>query len=111
MDSCASIQVIEKTNQLTNTKASMQRPTTLSGLLAIGAADAIAISAPDSAPLTYAQLRDTVAQTGLSLRNAQIGATDRVAIVLPNGPEMAVAFVSVAAHAAAAPLNPAYRAD
>ena len=36
------------------------------------------------------------------------GITTRVAIVLPNGPEMAVAFVGVAAAAICAPLNPAY---
>ena len=40
-----------------------------------------------------------------------IGRGDRVAIVLPNGPEMATAFVSVAAGATTAPLNPAYRAE
>ena len=40
-----------------------------------------------------------------------VGRGDRVAIVLPNGPEMAAAFLSVAAAAAAAPLNPAYRQD
>ena len=40
-----------------------------------------------------------------------IGRGDRVAIVLPNGPEMATAFLSVAAAATTAPLNPAYRAD
>ncbi|TGU42979.1 long-chain fatty acid--CoA ligase, partial [bacterium M00.F.Ca.ET.152.01.1.1] len=30
---------------------------------------------------------------------------------LPNGPEMATAFIAVAAAASTAPLNPAYRAD
>jgi acyl-CoA synthetase (AMP-forming)/AMP-acid ligase II len=40
-----------------------------------------------------------------------IGATERVAIVLPNGPEMAVAFVTVAQSATTAPLNPAYKED
>ena len=40
-----------------------------------------------------------------------IGRGDRVAIVLPNGPEMATAFLAVAAGATTAPLNPAYRAD
>jgi acyl-CoA synthetase (AMP-forming)/AMP-acid ligase II len=40
-----------------------------------------------------------------------IGRNDRVAIVLPNGPEMATAFLSVAACATTAPLNPAYRAE
>ena len=34
-----------------------------------------------------------------------------MAIVLLNEPEMATAFVSVAAAATTAPLNPAYRAD
>ena len=40
-----------------------------------------------------------------------IGRNDRVAIVLPNGPEMAAAFVAIAAGATTAPLNPAYKAD
>ena len=43
--------------------------------------------------------------------NAKGSAGDRVAIVLDNGPEMAAAFLCVAAGATAAPLNPAYRAD
>ncbi|MCB2117643.1 MAG: AMP-binding protein, partial [Rhodobacteraceae bacterium] len=34
-----------------------------------------------------------------------------VAIVLPNGPEMATAFVTIAQAAATAPLNPAYRQE
>jgi amino acid adenylation domain-containing protein/non-ribosomal peptide synthase protein (TIGR01720 family) len=40
-----------------------------------------------------------------------LGCHDRVALVLPNGPEMAVACLAVAAGAACAPLNPAYSAD
>jgi oxalate---CoA ligase len=44
------------------------------------------------------------------LRNRGIGRSDRVAIVLPNGPEMAAAFLSVSAVATCAPLNPAYQA-
>ena len=36
---------------------------------------------------------------------------DRVAIVLPNGPDAAVGFLGVAAVAAAAPLNPTYSRD
>jgi acyl-CoA synthetase (AMP-forming)/AMP-acid ligase II/acyl carrier protein len=39
-----------------------------------------------------------------------VGRNDRVAIVLPNGPEMAVAFLAVTAGATSAPLNPAYGA-
>ena len=40
-----------------------------------------------------------------------IGRNDRVAIVLPNGPEMAAAFIAIACGATTAPLNPAYRAE
>ncbi len=39
-----------------------------------------------------------------------LGRQDRVAIVLANGPEMAVAFLAVTAGATCAPLNPSYRA-
>ena len=53
-------------------------------------------------------LANSVAGT---LAGLGIGAGDRVAIVLPNGPEMATAFLSVAAVSCAAPLNPAYKAD
>ena len=31
--------------------------------------------------------------------------------MLPNGPEMATAFIAIASGATAAPLNPAYKAD
>ncbi|MEX0758071.1 MAG: acyl--CoA ligase, partial [Tistlia sp.] len=48
---------------------------------------------------------------GSALAARGIAAGDRVAIVLPNGPEMAAAFLGVASHASAAPLNPAYRAE
>ncbi len=40
-----------------------------------------------------------------------MGRNDRVAIVLDNGPEMAAAFLCVAAGSTAAPLNPVYRAE
>ena len=40
-----------------------------------------------------------------------VGRGDRVAIVLPNGPEMATAFVTIAQTATTAPLNPAYRQE
>ena len=40
-----------------------------------------------------------------------IGANDRVAIVLDNGPEMAAAFLGIGSAATAAPLNPTYRAE
>ena len=44
------------------------------------------------------------------LNASGVGRNDRVAIVLPDGPEMVVAFLSIAAGATSAPLNPGYRA-
>ncbi|HEY2806810.1 MAG TPA: acyl--CoA ligase [Gemmatimonadales bacterium] len=84
---------------------------TLGDLLAVGAADAPALSAPDGVPLSYAALRAQVDATRAALVAHGIERGDRVAIVHENGPEMAALFLGVASAAAAAPLNPAYRAD
>ena len=84
---------------------------TLRGLIAAGEDEAIAIAGHDAPPLTYAALRALVDRTAASLNDLGVGRGDRVAIVLPNGPGMATAFLCVAATAAAAPLNPAYRQD
>jgi acyl-CoA synthetase (AMP-forming)/AMP-acid ligase II len=83
---------------------------TIPALLARGEADAPAIGAPDRPALTYAGLRDLVERTVTALNGMGIGCGDRVAIVLPNGPEMAAAFVAIACGATTAPLNPGYRA-
>jgi len=82
---------------------------TLSELLAAGAADRPAIRAPERPPLSYAGLRALAERTLASLNAMGIGRGDRVAIVLPNGPEMAAAFVAIAGAATTAPLNPAYK--
>lgn len=79
--------------------------------LAAGADDAPAISAPDRITLTHGGLRRLISETAAQLHALGLGRGDRVAIVLANGPEMASAFVAVAAAASTAPLNPAYRAD
>jgi acyl-CoA synthetase (AMP-forming)/AMP-acid ligase II len=73
--------------------------------------DAVAITAPDRLPLTYAQLLAQVENVKETLNACGVGRNDRVVIVLDNGPEMAVAFVGVASCCTAVPLNPAYRAD
>lgn len=91
--------------------ASAGQPTTISNLLKIGAADAPAIGAPERKDLTYAGLNALVRDSGRALAGAGIGPGDRVGIVLANGPAMASCFIAVAAHATAAPLNPAYRED
>ena len=74
-------------------------------------ADALAILAPGRRPLTYGRLLDQVERTGRALRGLGVGRNERVALVLPNGPEMAAAFAGVAAAATCAPLNPTYRAN
>lgn len=68
-----------------------------------------AILGLDRAPLTYAALTAQVRDTGAWLNRQGISRSDRVAVALPNGPEMATAFLSVAAAAVCAPLNPGYR--
>jgi len=84
---------------------------TIAELLAAGASDDPAIGGPGQAALTYAGLRKLVAETQIALNAIGIGRTDRVAIVLPNGPEMAAAFICLACAATTAPLNPAYKAE
>ena len=61
-------------------------------------------------PLTYGLLSRHVADVVRALNALGVGRNDRVATVLPDGPEMAVAFMAIAAGATCAPLNPAYRA-
>ncbi len=56
-------------------------------------------------PLTFGQLRALADRTVADLNGRGIGRGERVAIVLPNGPEMAAAFIAVAAGTTSAPLN------
>ena len=84
---------------------------TLKGLLESHAETANAIGAPDRDWLSYGGLRTLAETVSASLHAAGIGRGDRVGIVLPNGPEMATAFITVAQTAVTAPLNPAYRED
>jgi acyl-CoA synthetase (AMP-forming)/AMP-acid ligase II len=89
----------------------MQRFSTIQELLAAGHGEDIALAASGCPPLSYNGLRAHVERTVVGLNRLGIGRNDRVALVLPNGTEMATAFVAVAAGATAAPLNPGYRAD
>ena len=84
---------------------------TVNELLAQTAAGAPAIGAPGRPWMTHAGLRAQMQQTVDALNAIGIGRNDRVAIVLPNGPEMACAFIAIAAGATTAPLNPAYRTE
>ncbi len=80
-------------------------------LLQNGADASAAISAPGRPALTHAGLRALVLRTISRLNALGVGRGDRVAIVLPNGPEMATCYLACAAGVTSAPLNPAYRAD
>jgi acyl-CoA synthetase (AMP-forming)/AMP-acid ligase II len=84
---------------------------TITELLQRGEASAPALRAPGRPSLSYAALRSRVERTTGRLRQFGIARGDVVALVLPNGPEMATAFVCVAAAATTAPLNSAYREE
>ena len=71
------------------------------------APDAIAIAGVHQPPLTYAGLENHLVKLAMALNALGVRRNDRVAIVLPNGPEMATAFLGVAACATSAPINPA----
>ena len=77
-----------------------QSPVSLAELLKQRAADqpkSLAILAPGVAGMTYEGLYRQITNTVEQLNILGVGRNDRVAIVLPNGPEMAVAFLAVAA--------------
>ncbi len=87
----------------------MSDPMTLRGLLDAGADHAAAIVSPDGSVLTHGELRTEVDRLADRLRSLGVGMADRIAIVMPNGAEMAIAFLAAACAGCAAPLNPKYR--
>ena len=76
---------------------------------AIVFADKPAIEALGRKALSYKCLWEQITKISDDLKAAGVCATDRVALLLPNGPEMAVAFLAATNIACAAPLNPSYR--
>jgi acyl-CoA synthetase (AMP-forming)/AMP-acid ligase II len=70
------------------------------------------ISPEDGQAVTFASLERAVIQLAGRLRAVGVERGDRVALVLPNGPEFVqILFAITTLGAAAAPLNPAYTAD
>jgi acyl-CoA synthetase (AMP-forming)/AMP-acid ligase II/thioesterase domain-containing protein len=69
-------------------------------------ASGAAILAPGRPPLSYGALFEQAQRISGRLRSLRIHGHDRVALVLPNGPEAASGFLSVAACTGCAPLNP-----
>ena len=83
----------------------------LKSLLEPRDAHVVAISAPGRADLTYGLFADLCDDTAAALRARGLARNDKLAIVLPNGPDMAACFAAAATAVTAAPLNPAYRED
>jgi oxalate---CoA ligase len=61
--------------------------------------------------LSYGQLAELAARTVREVNEMGVGRSDRIALVLRNGPEMAAAFIALSASASVAPLNPTYLVD
>ena len=86
-------------------------PETVWDLLGVGVGDAPALLAEDGSVLSHDDLRATLASLRDRMRSLGVGVEDRIAIVLPNGPGAAVAFLAAAVTGCAAPLNPRYRSE
>ena len=91
--------------------SSSSHPNTISELLAPHDGAASTLGSPGRPDLTFDGLREQIAKTGERLNGFGLGRGDGVALVLPNGAEMAAAFLGVANASTAAPLNPGYRVD
>ena len=83
----------------------------LKTLLSTSPTHAIAIAAPERQAMTYGLFASVCDETLSALRSRGFARNDKLAIVLPNGPDMASVFVAAANAVTAAPLNPAYRED
>lgn len=73
---------------------------------ALSRPEAPAVAAPGRDPLTYAALWRQIGLNARVLTGLGVCRQNCVAIALPPGPELAVAILTVAAVAAAAPINP-----
>jgi oxalate---CoA ligase len=86
------------------------RGESLTELLAAGGPHRPALIVPDAAEvLTYAQVTSRVEALAQRLAGLNVRRADRVALALPNGPDIVLLLLAITAlGAAAAPLNPAY---
>ena len=65
-----------------------------------------ALIASGYAPLTYSALQSQLDEVRSRLREAGLGCSARVGVMLPNGPEAVLAIVAVACGAVAVPIDP-----
>jgi acyl-CoA synthetase (AMP-forming)/AMP-acid ligase II len=68
-----------------------------------------ALGTVDGETIDHRTLRQEVDRLVAQLQKAGLGPKSRIAIVLPNGPEMALVLLAVMSMGCAAPLNPKYR--
>lgn len=83
---------------------------TVASLLSPDAIGSALLSAEGTA-LDHAALSQEVERLATQLRRAGLGPNDRIAIVLANGPEMALVLLAAMSVGCAAPLNPKYREE
>ncbi len=86
-------------------------PDTVWDLLGVRVGGAPALLTEDGSVVSHDELRATLASLRDRMRSLGVGVEDRIAIVLPNGPAAAVAFLAAAVTGCAAPLNPRYRSE
>src|SRR6056300_2000699 len=68
-----------------------------------------AITSDNNQIITFKALKKQVHDISGQLAGHGINKNDRAVIVLPNGPEMATAFLAISSYMSAAPLNPSYK--
>src|SRR5688572_30665311 len=73
-----------------------------------GRSDSSAVLAPSRSSCSYAELNALIQRVGDQLRALGLSSHDRVALLVPNGPDSATGFLSVASVSQCAPLNPAW---
>ena len=78
--------------------------------LLIGDEEHPALIAPDRPLVSYKKLKQQIVDLAAQLNQLGIGRGDRIAIAMPNSPEMVVTFLAATMCATAAPLNPKYSA-
>lgn len=97
-------------SDIETTPESREAPGTVAGLLSARAAGPALITT-DGKVLDHAGLVREVDRLATQLRAVGLGPKDRIAVALPNGPEMALVLLAVMSVACVAPLNPSYRED
>jgi len=68
-----------------------------------------ALLAPNRLSLTHAELLKQLLVLRERFQHLGLGQSARIAVLAPNGPELALAFLSCATYATCAPLNPGYQ--